>query len=197
MRTAVQISVGNSKRLQALRNGLILALTAGSGIGLVQGDYRYLCLPLAAMVLRRSLRNLDPSGITLAFTPAAAWSCSVDGVHPRQAGGSDLRMTQAGADGPYGAMSCVLTVRGRTTGLIWLEVTRAGTAIKKPLAADIAGPGRIPDRLLGLSRCRLSARPDCCSWLIFADALPDADWRCLRRTLRLQAYRGEEGCVPG
>jgi hypothetical protein len=205
--TAVRISVGKSRRLQRLRSGLSLTLAAASGIGLLQCDYRYFFLLLAALVLRRSLGKLDPSGITLAFSPAAGWLFRVDGVQRTQAGDSQLRMPEAGVYEPDGFVRCALKVSGRTPGLIWLEARPYAADMASACVAGLPGPARrrgprdglqaLCSLLFSRLSARLSARRARRNWLIFDDALPDADWRCLRRTLRLQAYRGEGVAAPG
>jgi len=63
-----------------------------------------------------------------------------------------------------------LRTHGGLASLVWLELSPPGSAGSRVLR--------------GGRHYR---------WLLFADALPDDDWRRLRRRLRLLAYAGESG----
>jgi hypothetical protein len=119
-------------------------------------------------LLRLAINRLDPRGLWLVYSPLTAWTVT-------------QRTDEQESQGPEGRClsgdrpaTCELVVRGRWITLLWIE-------------ARIAGTGRPGSEKKAEGKSTAIAVQQR-SWLLFADALPDSDWRRLRRILRIEQY---------
>ena len=148
--------------LAALLAGLAVAAISG----VVAGRVVAITPIIAGLLLLRLYRDLDPAGWVFEIDPSGGWRC----YRPR--GGQCLRGE--------------LRSLGRFPSLLWLELD----ASDRP-AGGSGGRAAVygsADRTGGLAAWGSGFR--CCrpprQWLICGDALADADWRRLRRELRLR-----------
>jgi hypothetical protein len=162
--------IGRSRRLRAVATGLCVFLGATCLHGALGGDYRVLFLAPALPLLRLAINRLDPRGLWLVYSPLTAWTVT-------------QRTDEQESQGPEGRSlwgerpaTCELVVRGRWITLLWIEA-RVASAGRPESAKKAEGKS---------TEIAVQQR----SWLLFADALPDSDWRRLRRILRIQHYSG-------
>lgn len=146
------------RRLSYFAYGLLFGALV---VGIAQEDLRLLVTLPAALILRRALGHIEPLGLVLQEIEPDPFSSA--GVRSKTFSENAWSIVLPGA-----TQACSGSVRTRA---------RLGRALCLEITVPVAGRAKVNTRQSSVRH-----------FLVMRDSLGEAQWRQLRRCLRLQAY---------